>query len=630
MTWIYRERNALCPGCIESHQMIRTSLWLVGLLLCFLFMLQRVAEAVPPMASMDMIGDVEVKQLPVLSSMRSLHGYMEYRFSLTNTLPTRSRHVRLTIDGSHQRSHHVRDTTRSVVVGPKSRVELALYMPSLNLSASRVDVLVDHGTFRGSVSLQHGYRYYYAQGAKEVSLLADPKAGVNSLVCDTLLRDAASFNAGKKSYQKIRYLCRAADVPMQQWSDSWLAYGRFDGVIVTSSEWTSVSTSIRDALQHYVGNGGTLTILGSLEVPKHWITGQTVSRSPLEYHLGFGKILVYPEASVMAGILSEQAQILADETHHSLLPWKDILDPVGANTLFPVVDNVRIPTRGIFLLMLLFCVLVGPLSLRWLRRKQKPILILVTVPVLSLLTCVLIFGYAVLTEGWSGHVRTASVTIFDQRVHQAYSVGWMGFYFPLTPKDGLHLSYDTEVTPQFLVHSWRQSGRGLGMSWDNDQHLSSGWLVSRLPMHVTFRRAQTRRERLVVKRQSSQSIEVTNGLGAKILNLWVADAEGKIYHSSSTLEAGVRQVLSRSAGSSVEEQQNVANLGIQKIRRMTGKSWLDLRKTLMATPERFLLKNTYIAEMESSPFVESGVLQAASQRHESVVFGILKDGTHGS
>ena len=52
-------------------------------------------------------------------------------------------------------------------------------------------------------------------------------------------------------------------------------------------------------------------------------------------------------------------------------------------------------------------------------------------------------------------MRAEGLTVLDEAAGRASTVGWIGFYTPLAPRDGLHFSPDTELTPQVAVPPYR-------------------------------------------------------------------------------------------------------------------------------------------------------------------------------
>src|SRR5439155_282988 len=105
-----------------------------------------------------------------------------------------------------------------------------------------------------------------------------------------------------------------------------------------------------------------------------------------------------------------------------------------------------------FALMILFSLGIGPVNLWLLAHYKRKLWLLWTVPLISLCTCVAVFGYMVLAEGWQGHARIESVTILDQTEPEprANTLGRCGLYSPITPGDGLRFSLATEITPLAL------------------------------------------------------------------------------------------------------------------------------------------------------------------------------------
>src|SRR5262245_65048865 len=96
-----------------------------------------------------------------------------------------------------------------------------------------------------------------------------------------------------------------------------------------------------------------------------------------------------------------------------------------------------------------------------------------------------------LAEGWQASVRAEAMTILDENARRATTVGLTAFYSPLTPSDGLRLSYDTEITPQLpgrggyyaFARSGVTGGAARTINWTEDQHLDVGWVRAGVPAH---------------------------------------------------------------------------------------------------------------------------------------------------
>src|SRR5262249_41162820 len=137
---------------------------------------------------------------------------------------------------------------------------------------------------------------------------------------------------------------------------------------------------------------------------------------------------------------------------YSRAPLQRVRTIAEANREFLVAENASIPVRGLFLIILLFAITIGPLNLYLLTRARRRIWMLWTVPVLSGLTCLAVLGYALLGEDWKTRVRSEGLTILDEVSGRATTVGWTAFWTPVVPPDGLHFSIDTDLLPQLAFH----------------------------------------------------------------------------------------------------------------------------------------------------------------------------------
>ena len=101
----------------------------------------------------------------------------------------------------------------------------------------------------------------------------------------------------------------------------------------------------------------------------------------------------------------------------------------------------------------------------------------------------------------------------------------------MTPSDGLHFSFDTEVEQlrsSETVGPHFNSGRPKTLDWTTDQHLDTGWISARVPAYFAVRKSETRRERLAIHRAEDGTIHVVNGLGVAIDALHYMDENGVI------------------------------------------------------------------------------------------------------
>lgn len=535
------------------------------------------------------------------------HGYAEYRVSISN-LSARDRHqVTVTLP---RQSYFGGTVTRTVTVEPASTINASLFT-SIALGGNGLGVSIDGQAQRDSVALDLagiGYDFRY-------NVLISQGASARAF-------QSRASSVLKNPDNTEKFLAARSAIPAAEWSTTWLGYSSYDGVVLTADEMRGMPEPAASALTRYVECGGSLMIIGAWEAPQLWRSEKEQDGSLSTYHAGFGVCLVSENAAV-EGLSSAQWQQVGKAWEQSQTPWargrEKAFEFSTANKDFPVTENVSIPVRGLLLIMLVFVILIGPVNLVILAKKKKKMWLLWTVPAISLLTCLAVSAYTVLSEGWGGRARYLSFTILDERTHRASSIGLNAFYSPLTPGDGLRYGTETEVTsqagrPGYSSSSYDNSGFRTA-DWTEDQHLETGWVTARAPAHFMIRRSETRRERLTVTRGADGSLSIVNGLGVPIRKLWLADEKGIIYNGTG-IEAGASKTLemnkeSRAIGKVSELRGIFDGDWVHAVQR--GASYGDLSRP-----------RTYIAELEGCPFLEEGLKGVKQKKREALVYGIMK------
>ena len=505
----------------------------------------------------------------------SFHGYAEYRINVSNRSSDKAHHVTLTLPKSDFGfGNRNRKITRSVIVGPSATARVTLFQPSVRLDGRGMEVAIDgevqddavplsignHGP-HNSVFMSHGAvgmgLPVVSSGNPELRILisrsvdtADLHAHLGKQLTTTRSAGGISPSGGvphpfAPPSSGAGYETIDLGLPVSAWSVSWLGYSRYDGVIVTGEDVRQMPPDVQSGLWRYVECGGALLVLGGRELPNSWgLKATTDTTEFVNYNVGFGQCAVTAEVDTVH-LTPDQWSEIAFAWLKTKIPVRAGRSVEDANTMFPVVEGLGVPVRGMFLLMLLFAVTIGPLNLIVLARKKRRVWLLWTAPAISLLTCLAVFVYATLAEGWDRHARIEGLTLLNEKTHRATTIGWTAFYSALTPSDGLHFSYDTELTPQ-IAYS-RIGGTPRSVDWTHDQHLVSGWMTARVPAHFMLRKSEVRRERVTVRRGTNNRLSVVNGLGADIRQFWLADRDGAIY-AGKDIPAGAETELSSRTG----------------------------------------------------------------------------------
>lgn len=633
-----------CGPRASNRSVLRNSTRCLPLILFFLFP--------SPARPATVFGDITVSFDPVPEG-RHTHGYTEYRIHVRNGSAERSHRVRLRIPkaSTPTRFERIREISRTVDVGPGATATALLWQPELPpLAGTGLAVTIDGREQDDGVPLPvshglggtYGYPYwsgYYpgvVGGTDSPNVFIDrtidgdlekwftvPDRGKNAAAVAPAPATPTPFGpapvtAGNGLLVSRDDLARA-DAPVAAWGTSWLGYSRFDGIIVAAPEFDHAPEAVRTALAQYVECGGSLTVLGPCRLPETWHRRKNSHPAYTVYYPGFGECIVTADADLRRWTDARWdgfARAAIASWEQTAAPWRQPRNTSDAVRVFPVVENSTVPIRGLFLLMLGFAVVIGPVNLAVLGRRHRRIWMLWTIPLISLITCAAVFGYTLAVEGWHGELRTEALTLLDDTTHQATTLAWTGVYAPVAPSDGLRFGYDTEVTPH-LGDFPRRGGTARTVDWTEDQHVASGWVAARVPVYFMLGKSEARRERISLAREADGSLSMVNGLGADVQEFRYADRDRRVYTARS-VPAGARAALQPSSDKPTPGPAS-------QLRRLSRSDWLGIWEIPKTNPLHYLSARTYVAVLDGQPFVEDALRSAKNRRTAGVVYGILGD-----
>ncbi len=138
----------------------------------------------------------------------------------------------------------------------------------------------------------------------------------------------------------------------------------------------------------------------------------------------------------------------------------------------------RAPVGTFLLLITAFVIVIGPVNYFFLRRRRRLYWLLVTVPVGAGAVTLVLFTYALISDGLGVRVRVRSFSEIDQQAGQAVSWSRQSYYAGLAPSGGLRFPDRAAVFPLEQYPAERRGGR-LGtyeLVWSEGQNLVSGYL----------------------------------------------------------------------------------------------------------------------------------------------------------
>ena len=555
------------------------------------------------------------------------HGYSEYRFVIRNVSRSESHEVEISLPATPSYGQGMREITRRVTVGADSTVRLSLLQPALSLNGFEAGVTVDGRRRRDTITLS-GSRvsgsalWSYSRGSVNPNVLvsqgvpgaflAAKDAALPSTITPSPPAGSATPGAVATASPIPQLTLNLVRSPAatSQWSDQWLSYSSYDAIVVSAAEWSAMPPQVREALTTYLQAGGVLLVLGGNDLPQAWREATASEPVARVDGGGFGVMLAAQNDAFRETEKSNWATLLAYASA-TPAPWSGAVGN-DLNSMFPIVQNTRIPARGMMVMMILFAIIIGPVNMFVLSKKNRRIWMLWTVPTISFVTSLGVFAYAMFSEGIKPQVRIAQITLLDEGARRATTVGLLGVYCPLTPGNGLEFDTQTEVTP--IVADW-YSPSDRSIDWTSGQRLTTGWVAARTPTHLLVRNSQTRRERLTIEPGTNDTeITVVNGLGVPITQLTVKGKSGQLF-AGSNIAPGARASLTAVPSS-------IPTTGITPLRNVGTYGWANAAISMSNEPTLFLAPGCYIAQLADTVFLDDGLGHAAKRNVLSVVYGV--------
>lgn len=230
-------------------------------------------------------------------------------------------------------------------------------------------------------------------------------------------------------------------------------------------------------------------------------------------------------ASLLAPAASEQPELMAR------LRRAESED--GRPSEHPVPGTDEVPTGWFLTLAIAFAIVAGPLNLIWVMRRKRPFLLLVSTPLISIGTCVLLIAIALLSDGIGRRRSAAQIALLDQSAQRvtAYSaVTWFCGIAPgpftLDPEDRLLPMDESD-----WGGSWRRDRPDLGLDWRTGQLADGGWIPARVNRQLAFTQVRPERRRLTVVREGG-GWRLGNGLDVTVDEIHWCDPAGSVWYAS--------------------------------------------------------------------------------------------------
>ncbi len=544
------------------------------------------------------------------------HGYVLHRVQLSNQSDKDARRVRLSLPQhgyGGSRSWQITSLSKTVVLPPLASATVDLWQPPLDIQGNnQVGVQVNRGRVHGIHMPSRSSSLNMHNGSCNV--LVSQRVPFDKLQ-DCMNRHVSTGHTSHSG--GTAFLLRRAESDVNGWPRIWLAYSALDSVVISADDWERMPAGVRTALTKYMELGGSLVCISNEQrispTDPAWQSNIFRRDAVNQLDMGFGRWLQITNPAPEKWP-ARTARTVWDAWKRARTPWEDIPDIGKAHKAFPVVEDIGVPVRGIFYVLLGFSILIGPIALVVLTKMKRKIWLLWVAPALSFTTCILVAVYAMVSEGVRPTVRSAAVTLLDQPRREALTLGMVGLYCPLTPGGGLHFQPLTEVTPLVSRANWGGSSSSCMIDLTDHQHFAAGWVKARVPSIFRMRKYEPRRERLDITRESPSSLHVVNGLGAPIEELLIRDGNGDLYLLAN-LAPGAAGTATR--GDPPSPARQALSWTLHK------NTWGKLAEGPPPPPDR---SDSYVALLTATPFLEAPLSGRTKHTARAWVLGRLEPG----
>ena len=203
-------------------------------------------------------------------------------------------------------------------------------------------------------------------------------------------------------------------------------------------------------------------------------------------------------------------------------------NPAPIFLALPHVDIPSIPFILVILALLAYIIIVGPVNYFYLVRKKKSVLLLLlTVPLISIAFVAVVIFFVAIVEGWSSTASAVGVTFLDQKENMAYTRAAVNLYAPVPVRT---LTFDPADSVLF------SNTKDINVSLGRNQVIT-GTNRARVPLAYSISRAEKRLEQLKVT-HGADGVSVVNGLGAPLNKLILKTDDGEIWTAPGVIAPG--------------------------------------------------------------------------------------------
>jgi hypothetical protein len=501
--------------------------------------------------------------------------------------------------------------SRRLRLGPGEHVRLCLPMPTIE--GASVEVYAQLGAER------RGNQTMMSRGKGSLTIVALLVTSHPEVTARTAVLLEEALKESRCPHKASEVVARTPD----SLPPDWTMLSSFDVVFVAGD--AELPAETQEVLRQYAAAGGRVAVAEPEQLPAGPL------RQAVEPIDGSAKLLLGSRARLPDLSLTETGMA-------ALVPMLDTLDdlagpvPVGLQQEQAIPGLGEVPTRLFLLLILVFAVVTGPVNFVVLRRKRRPMLVLLTVPALGFGTTGLILGYGMFRDGFGIQGVERTFTMLDQRTHAATALAARTLFAGLSP-GRLAMPPGTLLTAPAVFRFGPETAAQLAFA--EDGAVDGGVLPSRTPTVLASTWHGTARARLRFRQVGEELEPLLDGelAPAPQTSILVRDHDGGYWAGTgprlSRIAPGVAAVAFADARAiwalpEARGQERVVVVRPPR-RRPTPPPDPESQRTVIAQ-RAFgdeLPPGSYVLRAAAAPWVPDHGLEVAYHYREHVVFGHL-------